>query len=532
MLFFRSWSLAYYDLVGDYGTAHFGGQRTGCWINTLPANGLLLMPEASSSCQCAFPIQCTMVFKTKERNRVWGMYSVEGGVTPIRELNINFGAPGDRRDAEGDLWLSWPRPQTTRLVLSLKAQFDLAAGGRYTRRNPELTAVDAADAPWVYASAVRGLSRCVIPLVGEAEGTALYTVRLLAAETDRAATPGAKPFSVRIQGEPRIEAHDVLAAAGKHNTASISEVTGIRVEDDLKVELVSGVKDAGPELLPVVCGLQIVRERVLQVGLAAPSFVISNLDAAVEGEVRVGNFTEQEFKGTVQLTVPDQFSIEPARAPVTLASGTRATIPVKLALRTKGKPATQPLLCRLMRSSGETENECETTIEYLGKRGRVVLNPVADASVNKGNPARNNGHAATFPVDGGAGKFGDHSHNRAFLKFSLAGVPGKPVSATFRIYVPAGGHTQSADSGVIRLVEGEWDENKINHNNAPKPGPEIAKLGRVDKEVWTERQLDIDLAGRKTLSICLDPTSCDGATFVSREGPQKPELIVEYGIEE
>jgi len=43
-----------------------------------------------------------------------------------------------------------------------------------------------------------------------------------------------------------------------------------------------------------------------------------------------------------------------------------------------------------------------------------------------------------------------------------------------------------------------------------------------------ERVLDIDLTGLKELSICLDPTGNDGASYVSREGPQKPELVVEY----
>ena len=159
------------------------------------------------------------------------------------------------------------------------------------------------------------------------------------------------------------------------------------------------------------------------------------------------------------------------------------------------------------------------------------MHPSADAYVNAGNPTKNSGYTATLAVDGGAGKFGDHSHNIAYLKFPID-VPGKAVAATLRIYVPAGGHTQSADSGVIRLADNAWDENTINFKNAPKPGAELAKLGKVDKEFWIERKLDVDLTGRRELTIVLDPTACDGATYVSREGPEKPELVIEYGVEE
>ncbi|MHC4716872.1 MAG: outer membrane protein assembly factor BamB family protein, partial [Planctomycetota bacterium] len=69
-LFFRSGTTAYYDLGGDYGTAHFGAQRPGCWINCIPANGLVIMPEASSGCICPFSLHCTIVFAPRKANRV------------------------------------------------------------------------------------------------------------------------------------------------------------------------------------------------------------------------------------------------------------------------------------------------------------------------------------------------------------------------------------------------------------------------------------------------------------------------------
>ena len=48
------------DLDSDAGTRHFAGHRLGCWINAIPANGLVLIPEASAGCVCLFSIAATI----------------------------------------------------------------------------------------------------------------------------------------------------------------------------------------------------------------------------------------------------------------------------------------------------------------------------------------------------------------------------------------------------------------------------------------------------------------------------------------
>ena len=40
--------------------------RPGCWINIIPAGGLVLIPEASSGCSCPFPVQTSMAFVSKD----------------------------------------------------------------------------------------------------------------------------------------------------------------------------------------------------------------------------------------------------------------------------------------------------------------------------------------------------------------------------------------------------------------------------------------------------------------------------------
>jgi len=41
--------------------------RPGCWINIIPAGGLVLIPEGSSGCTCPFPIQTSIAFAPRER---------------------------------------------------------------------------------------------------------------------------------------------------------------------------------------------------------------------------------------------------------------------------------------------------------------------------------------------------------------------------------------------------------------------------------------------------------------------------------
>jgi outer membrane protein assembly factor BamB len=55
MLFYRSATLGYFDLSSSaQGTQNFGGIRPGCWINAIPAGGILLVPDAASGCVCSY----------------------------------------------------------------------------------------------------------------------------------------------------------------------------------------------------------------------------------------------------------------------------------------------------------------------------------------------------------------------------------------------------------------------------------------------------------------------------------------------
>ncbi len=266
-LFFRSWSTAYYDLGADYGTCHYGAQRPGCWINFIPAGGLVLIPEASSGCMCPFPIHCTIVLYPRRINRVWGMYSAAGPMTPVRHMAINFGAAGDRKDAEGTLWLSYPRPRRGRpdhspprhepLVLDFELHEELQPGGFYHRYNAEGRNIPDTGKPWLFSSWCRGLTRCTLPLIGKDDEPRRYTVRLYFAELDDV-RPGQRVFSVAIQGREVLTDLDVVREAGGPERPVIRQFEGVRVEDGLNVSLMPSPSAAVPTA--AMCGIEVVAE--------------------------------------------------------------------------------------------------------------------------------------------------------------------------------------------------------------------------------------------------------------------------------
>lgn len=259
-LFFRSGTTAYYDLEGDYGTAHFGAQRPGCWINAIPANGLLMVPEAASGCMCPFAVHTTVVFEPRKTSRVWGMFSTPGGATPVRHLAVNFGGPGDRRAVDGTLWLSFPRPIISeRLVLDLKVQTQMLKGGAFLPGNADFAKFSGTADSWLFASAAAGMTHCVIPLDAAGAAPAKYTVRLLFAESENAKA-GARVFDVKLQGKTVLPALDIFKAAGGAGRALVKEVRDVEAGESLALELVPQGAPAAPAAMPLVNGIEIIRQ--------------------------------------------------------------------------------------------------------------------------------------------------------------------------------------------------------------------------------------------------------------------------------
>ena len=54
LLVYLSATLGYFDLLKNDRNRDYGGLRLGCWVNAIPAGGLVLVPDAASGCACSY----------------------------------------------------------------------------------------------------------------------------------------------------------------------------------------------------------------------------------------------------------------------------------------------------------------------------------------------------------------------------------------------------------------------------------------------------------------------------------------------
>lgn len=189
------------------------------------------------------------------------MFSAPGAMTPVKRLAVNFGAPGDRKDSEGNIWLAQPRPFKGRLVMDLKIDAKLLKAGRYFSRNADFLKIDDAKAPWIYASGAKGITKCSIPLLGKNDKAQKYTVRLHFAEPDATAA-GKRIFDVSLQGKTRLKKFDIAASAGAKGGLVVREFRGVDVTRSLTIELKPAdlTEDGTSEFPPVISGVEMIVE--------------------------------------------------------------------------------------------------------------------------------------------------------------------------------------------------------------------------------------------------------------------------------
>ncbi len=257
LLVFRSWSTAFYDLDADVGTQHFSGQRPGCWINAIPANGLVMVPDASAGCVCLFSIESTIVMEPRAPRRPWTIASSTGSTTPVQHLALNFGGPGDRRDSRGTLWLAYPRPAAKKftgleILLDLKAK-RLPRGG-YRNVDSEATHVAGTDTPWLFTSWAHGVTSLAVPLLASSDPPARYHVKLYFADMSSVG-PGVRVFDVKLQGNTVLSKFDPAAKQG----VTVHEFRDVAATDQLRIELVPSEKEPSADQMPILSALEITR---------------------------------------------------------------------------------------------------------------------------------------------------------------------------------------------------------------------------------------------------------------------------------
>jgi len=169
-------------------------------------------------------------------------------------VGINFGAPGDRRDADGTLWLDYPSVGGPSPDIPVQIEGDVHYFRRHAMR------VTGPDHRWVGASGMEG-ARSVALRLGtrkEAENPRTYTVRLYFLEPEASVQPSQRVFHVSLQGRRVLESLDLVRETGGTNRLLVKEFDGIEVDELLTLTFTpAGDQEAAGSIL---CGMEVRAE--------------------------------------------------------------------------------------------------------------------------------------------------------------------------------------------------------------------------------------------------------------------------------
>ncbi len=256
LLTFRSAAAGYFDLANDGGTGNWGGFRSGCTSNLLPADGVINAPDYTRTCICSYQNQCSLALVPMSDVETWTFNSIPSSGKRVTRLGINFGAPGDRKADDGTLWLDYPSVGGPSPDVPVSV-----AGDRleYVRQHASLA--PSSRWPWVFASGVRGVRHLQLRLASREEaGETLwtYTVRLYWRHVAPADLQGPR-LGLRLQGQPPGADCRVLGQPDPGNGCLVQQWEQVTAGEFLELD-VSGASPldlATPR--PLLCGIEVIQ---------------------------------------------------------------------------------------------------------------------------------------------------------------------------------------------------------------------------------------------------------------------------------
>jgi hypothetical protein len=144
--------------------------------------------------------------------------------------------------------------------------------------------------------------------------------------------------------------------------------------------------------------------------------------------------------------------------------------------------------------------------------------PVADARIEQANPDANFGTSDTLRTDGST-----TSGMRSYLRFNVACVSQSIQSAKLRVFAK----TSTTNGPGVYTTGNSWSEDTITWNTRPSYDPtEIDDQGAVAANAWIEYDVSTVVKGNGAYSFVLAGSSTDGLQLSSREGSEKPQLVL------
>lgn len=181
------------------------------------------------------------------------------------------------------------------------------------------------------------------------------------------------------------------------------------------------------------------------------------------------------------------------------------------------------LLLSALGCSGELETGPLEEIARVQQGVSVTVQAEADTYVDSANAAGNLGTQTVLEVD----QPSPDPTQQVLVRFTVSGVSGAVTSSKLRLYARNGSPTGPA----VHVVSQAWSETGVTWNTRPALGALVQNIGNVAAGAWLEVDVSSVVRGNGTYSFALAPRSTDGLTFDSREGANKPTLLLETGTQ-
>jgi hypothetical protein len=155
-----------------------------------------------------------------------------------------------------------------------------------------------------------------------------------------------------------------------------------------------------------------------------------------------------------------------------------------------------------------------------GGGSALTFTPDADAYVRSNAPNENKGGAATIRnyVNGSTA-------THSYLRFAVSGLSGGVRSAKLRLYVVEPSLTGGA---IYACADTAWSESTITWaTKPPTSGGSIARTGATAKGTWVEFDVTAAVSGNGAVTLVLRDGSSDTSWYSSKEGANRPRLVVE-----
>jgi parallel beta-helix repeat protein len=146
----------------------------------------------------------------------------------------------------------------------------------------------------------------------------------------------------------------------------------------------------------------------------------------------------------------------------------------------------------------------------------VTVIASADSYVDSALPTSNFGSRTSFPVD-------NSPQQTAYLKFDIPSGTDLSGGVKLRIFAQSNHSTGVTSYSVANTT---WTETGITYDNAPNVGEASGKSGPLAVSTWAEIDVTSAVVSTGKVSLALKTASNTALRITSREGTNKPRLVI------